>query len=70
MNNTENKKVNLLGSYLAGLIEGDVSIIIRKGKFEKVFPAIITFHTNEKPLYEKIKTIIGSGNIYIYIISL
>src|SRR5581483_9434835 len=60
-----NKKTNYLGPYLAGLIEGDGSIIIRKGKQEKVVPAIIfTFHSNEIPLFEKIKIIIGSGNIY------
>lgn len=62
---TSNKKINHLGPYLAGLIEGDGSIIIRKGKQEKVTPAIIfTFHSNEIPLFEKIKIIIGSGNIY------
>lgn len=56
---------NLLGSYLAGLIEGDGCIIIRKGKLEKISPAVIfTFHNNEKPLFEKIKAILGSGNIY------
>lgn len=32
---------------------------------EKTSPAIIfTFHFNEKPLFEKIKAILGSGNIY------
>ncbi len=57
--------INLLASYLDGLIEGDGSIILRKGKLEKTPPAIIfTFHKNEKPLYEKIKTLLNSGNIY------
>lgn len=70
MNNINNKSVsqkeiNLIRSYLAGLIEGDGSIILRKGKFEKLSPAIIlTFHENERPLYKKLKAVLNSGNIY------
>lgn len=58
---------NLFGSYLAGLIEGDESIIVRVGKSEKVSPAIIfTFHEREKPLFEKLKLqrVFNSGSLY------
>lgn len=41
----KNSKNNQLGSYLAGLIEGDGYILVRQGIQEKVSPAIIlTFH--------------------------
>src|SRR5438445_5518008 len=56
---------NYLGSYVAGLIEGDGSFIFRKGECEKISPAIIfTFHYNELRMYEKLKFVLGSGNIY------
>ena len=64
--NVSHKEINLIGSYFAGLIEGDGSIILRKEKFEKLSPAIIfTFHKKERPLYEKLKTVLNSGNIFI-----
>lgn len=56
---------NLLGYYLAGLIEGDGSIILRKGAREKISPKIVfTFHPNELPLYNKISQILQTGIIY------
>ena len=59
------KTDNLLGSYLAGLIEGDGSIIIRKGLHEKISPAIIfTFHKKEWLMFEKLRMVINSGIIY------
>jgi hypothetical protein len=52
----------LFGSYLAGLIEGDGSILVRVGKSEKVSPAIIfTFHEREKPLFEKPHRFLTAG---------
>jgi len=43
-----------LAYYLAGLIEGDGSIILRKGQREKISPKIVfTFGKNEVPMYEK-----------------
>lgn len=57
---------NQLGYYLAGLIEGDGSIILRKGEKESTSPKIVfTFSKNEIPMYEKLKEIINSGVIYI-----
>jgi len=57
---------NQLGYYLAGLIEGDGSIIVRQGKREAIAPIIVfTFHKNEMPLYEKLKEIINSGYILV-----
>ena len=57
--------VNLLGYYLAGLIEGDGSIILRKGIREKISPKVVfTFHPNELPLYNKISQILQTGIIY------
>jgi hypothetical protein len=57
---------NQLGYYLAGLIEGDGSILVRKGEREAIAPIIVfTFSKNETPLYEKLKEIINSGYIYV-----
>nr|QBG64931.1 LAGLIDADG endonuclease [Cordyceps cicadae] len=56
---------NQLGYYLAGLIEGDGSIILRKGKQENISPKIVfTFNINEIPMYEKLKEILNTGIIY------
>lgn len=56
---------NLLGYYLAGLIEGDGSIILRKGIRVKTSPKVVfTFHPNELPLYKKLSQILQSGIIY------
>jgi hypothetical protein len=63
--NTNFIKNNQLGSYLAGLIEGDGYILIRKGKGEKLSPAIIiTFNIKEMPFFVKLKSILNYGNIY------
>ncbi len=63
LNKSSNK--NHLGSYLAGLIEGDGYILVRKEKGEKVSPAIIlTFHEKEMAMFIKLKNILGYGNIY------
>jgi hypothetical protein len=56
---------NQLGYYLAGLIEGDGSIILRKGEKESVSPKIVfTFSKNEIPMYKKLKEILNTGVIY------
>lgn len=56
---------NQLGYYLAGLIEGDVSIILRQGKREKISPKIVfTFGKNEIPMYERLQKILNTGVIY------
>ena len=54
-----------LGYYLAGLIEGDGSIILRKGESEKISPKIVfTFSNNETPMYEKLQKFLNTGVIY------
>lgn len=56
---------NQLGYYLAGLIEGDGSIILRKGKQESISPKIVfTFSNNEIPMYKKLQEILNTGVIY------
>jgi len=56
---------NQLGYYLAGLIEGDGSIILRQGEREKTSPKIVfTFGKNEIPMYEKLQKILNTGVIY------
>jgi hypothetical protein len=56
---------NQLGYYLAGLIEGDGSIILRQGEREKISPKIVfTFGKNEIPMYEKLQEILNTGVIY------
>jgi len=56
---------NQLGYYLAGLIEGDGSIILRKGEKEKISPKIVfTFGKNEIPMYEKLQKTLKKGIIY------
>jgi hypothetical protein len=55
-----------LGYYLAGLIEGDGSIILRKGEREKISPKIVfTFGTNELIMYEKLQKILNTGSINV-----
>lgn len=57
---------NQLGYYLAGLIEGDGSILVRKGEREAIAPIIVfTIGKNEIPMYEKLKEIVNSGYIYV-----
>ena len=54
-----------LGYYLAGLIEGDGSIILRKGEREKISPKIVfTFAKSEIPMYERLQQILKTGVIY------
>jgi hypothetical protein len=56
---------NQLGYYLAGLIEGDGSIILRKGEREKTSPKIVfTFNKIEIPMYERLQKILNTGIIY------
>ena len=62
---------NQLGYYLAGLIEGDGSIIvpktIRNQKGKLLYPIVkITFVEKDKPLALKIKEVIGGGTIVEY----
>lgn len=53
-----------LGYYLAGLIEGDGSIILRKGEREKTSPKIVfTFAKSEIPMYERLQQILNTGVI-------
>lgn len=55
---------NEFNSYLAGLFEGDGSIFIPKTN--KSNPEVtFTFHKNNLPLYDKIKSITGFGYIVI-----
>jgi hypothetical protein len=55
-----------LGYYLAGLIQGDGSILVRKGEREEIAPIFgFTFDKNEIPMYEKLKEIVNSGYIYV-----
>ena len=70
-NNSKNKntkypvglKDSQLGSYLAGLIEADGSIIVPKNK-SKTTPVIaISFNIQDKPLAECIKNQLGYGSI-------
>lgn len=59
------RATNQLGHYLAGLIEGDGSIILRKDEKEKTSPKIVfTFSKYEKPMFEKLLVVLGSGVIY------
>jgi len=56
---------NQLGYYIAGLIEGDGSIILRKGEREKISPKIVfTFGKNELPMFERLVKILNTGVIY------
>jgi hypothetical protein len=62
---------NLLGHYLAGLIEGDGSIITpklhRNVKGKLLYPRIkITFVNKDIPLANKIKHVLGGGTIVNY----
>ena len=55
-----------LGYYLAGLIEGDGSIILRNGDREKTSPKFVfTFAKSEIPMYDRLREILGTGVIYI-----
>ena len=50
---------------MAGLIEGDGSIILRQGEREKISPKIVfTFGKNETPMYENLQKILNTGAIY------
>lgn len=56
---------NQLGYYLAGLIEGDGSIILRKGDREKISPKIVfTFSVKELKMYKKLQEILKTGSIH------
>jgi hypothetical protein len=60
---------NQLGYYLAGLIEGDGSIILRKGEREKISTLrtkiVFTFSEREVPMYERLQQILNTGSINI-----
>ena len=59
-------RINQLGYYLAGLIEGDGSIILRKGDKEKTSPKFVfTFGKNELKMYERLHGILNTGSINI-----
>nr|YP_010044487.1 hypothetical protein J6816_mgp04 [Tolypocladium guangdongense]QPF24431.1 hypothetical protein [Tolypocladium guangdongense] len=63
--NSTNANNHQLGYYLAGLIEGDGSIILRKGEKESVSPKIVfTYGKNEIFMYEKLNKILNTGVIY------
>jgi LAGLIDADG endonuclease len=64
-NYTTSNKVNNrnLGSYLAGLIEGDGSIYIPKDN-KNAFRIIITFNSKDLPLALIIQKNLNHGNIY------
>jgi hypothetical protein len=59
---------NMLGYYLAGLIEGDGSIIVPKNhrneKGKLLYPKVkITFVNKDSPLAIKIKEVFGGGTL-------
>lgn len=57
---------NQLGYYLAGLIEGDGSIIVRKGTRESACPIIVfTYAKSEIPMYERLSKILNTGVLYM-----
>jgi len=61
-------KNNKLGAYLAGLIEGDGSIIVpetvRNDKGKLQYPRIkITFVNKDEPLANKLMEVLGAGTI-------
>ena len=62
---------NLLGHYLAGLIEGDGAIIVpktvRNQKGKLLYPVVkITFVDKDSPLAQKIKEILNGGTMVHY----
>ena len=64
--NTSDKNSNLkgnLGSYLAGLIEGDGSIYTSKNDKGGCM-IVVVFTSKDLPLALKIKAVLGMGNIY------
>ena len=66
--NNENDEQNMLGHYLAGLIEGDGTIIVpridRNEKGKLLYPKVkITFVDKDTPLAQKIKETLKAGTI-------
>ncbi|UYZ01805.1 LAGLIDADG family homing endonuclease (plasmid) [Peribacillus frigoritolerans] len=60
------ERTNQLGPYLAGLVEGDGSIILRKGDKEKISPKFVfTFGKKELKMYERLQGILSTGSINI-----
>lgn len=60
--NNSTKSKSELGTYLAGLIESDGSIIVPKDSLNR--PTIkIVFNIKDRPLAERLMEIIGSGSI-------
>ena len=64
-NKEENKKYKIdLGSYIAGLIEGNGHIAVHSNKGKAYTPKIIIlFHKDDKPLAEKISSSLKVGRI-------
>jgi hypothetical protein len=62
-NINHNGDSNNLGSYLAGLIEGDGSIYIPKND-KSACMIVIVFNSKDFPLVLKIQNVLMTGNIY------
>jgi hypothetical protein len=60
---TDKGDLNNLGSYLAGLIEGDGSIYIPDNN-KNACMIVIVFNSKDLPLALKIQDVLGIGNIY------
>lgn len=53
-----------MGHYLAGLVEGDGYIFVPTGNKKYSYPYVrITFHEDDLPLINKLRQILGYGNI-------
>lgn len=64
--NTNNLNKGFIGSYLAGLFEGDGHIYISNPKSPKaIFSLSITFNLKDLPLAERLKDVLGFGWIRI-----
>lgn len=66
INNTQIRQYSSMGSYLAGLIEGDGHIAVQDLNTEKVVhrpKIIIAFNIHDKPLAEKISTQLNVGRV-------
>jgi len=61
---TQRERTDQLSYYLAGLVEGDGSIILRKGDKEKISPKFVfTFGKKELKMYERLQGILSTGSI-------
>ncbi|RYE15723.1 MAG: hypothetical protein EOP34_02070 [Rickettsiales bacterium] len=67
MDQSNTEKINLLGSYLAGLIEGDGTIAVHENiilKNKHCPKIIIVFHKNDTPLANHLRDSLNVGTIY------